>query len=158
MEHIINITDRIPLESVKRWQRTMAEMLSGYTEKTGLEVQFPANDYGPVLSTGIEFSSLCEHHLMPFFGKIDVGYLPKNKICGLSKIARTVKAFSRRLQLQERLTLQIANEINKGLDPIGEFVKITAFHTCQGCRGVEKRAEMVTLKTIGKWKEIKELC
>ena len=154
MEHSINITDRIPASSVDRWQRALSEMLTGYTEKTGLEVQFPSNGSGAIISKGIAFSSVCRHHLMPFFGTVDVGYVPRVRICGLSKLARTVGVFSRRLQLQEELTTQIANELNSTLNPIGVLVKIRANHSCQQCRGVQKNAELITMKTIGSCEEI----
>ena len=157
MEHTLNITDRIPTESIKRWERALSEMLTGYNEKTGLGVQFPSDGSGAIISRGIAFSSVCEHHLMPFFGTADVGYVPRGKICGLSKLARTVGVFSRRLQLQERLTVQVADELNCALDPVGVLVKIRATHTCQGCRGVRQDAEMITIKTIGNCEEINKL-
>ncbi len=80
----------------------------------------------------------CEHHLMPFFGKIAIAYIPDGKVVGLSKLARTVDVFAKRLQLQERLTRQIAEEIMRCLKPKGVFVICQAEHTCMTCRGVKK--------------------
>ncbi len=98
-----------------------------------------------VLVKDIELYSLCEHHLLPFFGKCHVAYLPKKKIIGLSKIPRIVDVFSRRLQLQERLTAEIAGCLQEILDPYGVAVVIEASHLCARMRGVEKQnSEMVT--------------
>ena len=87
----------------------------------------------------IEFFSLCEHHLLPFYGKIHVAYLPKAKVVGLSKIPRIVDAFARRLQIQERLTQQVAQTIQEIIDPVGVGVICEARHLCMMMRGVEKQ-------------------
>jgi GTP cyclohydrolase I len=92
-----------------------------------------------VVVKDIELYSLCEHHLLPFFGKAHVAYLPAGKIVGLSKIARLVDVFARRLQVQERLTTQIADALNEALQPAGVAVVIEAFHFCMMMRGVEKQ-------------------
>ena len=145
----IVLPENTPFESVVRWERAMGEMLSGYDEDPGLDVQFPAEGAGPVISRGITFSSVCEHHLLPFFGVAEIKYIPSDKIVGLSKLARTVGTYSRRLQLQERLTVQIAQAIQDALSPVGVTVTLKATHTCQGCRGVRQQAEMITTKAIG---------
>lgn len=93
---------------------------------------------------GIEFSSMCEHHWMPFFGKVDVEYIPKLKIIGLSKIPRVVKYFSRRPQLQERLTNDIGNYLVDLLNPLYLKVTIQATHTCVMCRGAESNCQTRT--------------
>ena len=92
-----------------------------------------------VLVKDIEVFSLCEHHLLPFFGKAHVAYIPKNKVVGLSKIPRLVDAFARRLQVQERLTVEIANAIQDTIHPGGVGVVIEAMHLCMIMRGVEKQ-------------------
>jgi len=99
---------------------------------------------GIVLARDIEFYSLCEHHMLPFYGKCHVGYLPKGKIIGLSKIPRIVDVFSRRLQVQERMTNQIANTIQEILDPYGVAVIMEGTHLCMRMRGVEKQNSIVT--------------
>ncbi|HHC07388.1 MAG TPA: GTP cyclohydrolase I FolE [Actinobacteria bacterium] len=107
-----------------------------------------------VLVKNIEYYSLCEHHLLPFFGKAAVAYLPKGKIIGLSKIARIVDVFARRLQVQERLTNQIADALTEILDPHGVAVVIEGRHLCMMMRGVQKQdSAMVTSAMRGTFKE-----
>jgi len=97
-----------------------------------------------VIVKDIDFFSLCEHHILPFFGKAHVAYIPQGKITGLSKIARVVEAYSRRLQVQERLTTQIKNAINDALHPLGVAVVIEAKHLCMSMRGVQKQDAVTT--------------
>jgi GTP cyclohydrolase I len=92
-----------------------------------------------VVVRGIEFYSLCEHHMLPFFGHAHVAYLPKGKVVGLSKVARVVDVFARRLQVQERLTNQVADALMEALDPHGVAVVMEASHTCMMMRGVQKQ-------------------
>ena len=107
-----------------------------------------------VLVKNIDFYSLCEHHMLPFFGKIHVAYLPDGKIIGLSKIPRIVEVFARRLQVQERMTQQIADTINDYLDPQGVAVVSEAFHMCMMMRGVEKQNSSATSSAMhGVFKE-----
>ncbi len=93
-----------------------------------------------VVVRDIEFYSLCEHHMLPFFGRAHVGYLPKGKVVGLSKIARVIDVYARRLQVQERLTNQVAEALMKTLDPHGVAVVMEASHTCMMMRGVQKQS------------------
>ena len=107
-----------------------------------------------VLVKDIEFYSLCEHHLLPFFGKVHVAYLPQRKIVGLSKIPRLVDLFARRLQVQERMTKQIAEMMMERLDPLGVAVVVEARHLCMVMRGVEKQhSTMTTSHMLGNFRD-----
>ncbi len=127
-------------DTPRRVADAYAELLSGEgrTAEEELSRTFTADGGDVVIEKDISFSSTCEHHLMPFFGKVHIAYIPKGKVAGLSKLARTVEIFSKRLQLQERLTSQIADEIMLRLNPEGVFVICEAEHTCMTCRGIKK--------------------
>jgi GTP cyclohydrolase I len=101
----------------------------------------------------ISFWSLCEHHMLPFHGTATVGYLPKDRIVGLSKIGRLVHCFARRLQVQERMTEEIANSLMDALNPHGVGVIVRATHTCMEMRGVKTAAEMMTSCLLGQFRE-----
>jgi len=101
-----------------------------------------------VLVKNIDFYSMCEHHMLPFYGKVHVAYIPDGKIVGLSKIPRIVEVFSRRLQVQERMTQQISDTINKYLSPVGVAVVAEAFHMCMMMRGVEKQNSSATTSAM----------
>lgn len=125
-------------------------LFSGYSKKPEdvLKV-FDDEKYDEMIVVkNIEFYSTCEHHLVPFFGKAHIGYIPNGKIIGLSKIPRLVEIFSRRLQNQERLTSQIANSLNKLLKPKGVGVILEAQHLCMMARGVEKQNSIVTTSAL----------
>jgi GTP cyclohydrolase I len=107
-----------------------------------------------VIVRDIEMYSLCEHHLLPFFGRCHVGYLPRNKVIGLSKIPRIVDVLAQRLQVQERLTQQIAETIRDAINPRGVAVIVEAQHLCMMMRGVQKRnSTMITSAMLGKFRE-----
>jgi GTP cyclohydrolase IA len=107
-----------------------------------------------VVVKDIDYFSLCEHHLIPFFGKAHIAYMPRKKIVGLSKIPRLVEMFSRRLQVQERLTTQIANTLNEVLQPRGVAVVMEAVHLCMIMRGVEKQnSKAVTSAMLGAFRD-----
>ena len=107
-----------------------------------------------VVVRGVNFFSLCEHHLLPFFGRVHVAYLPKGKVVGLSKVPRIVDAFAHRLQLQERLTRQIAEALNDVLEPNGVAVVIEARHLCMEMRGVEKQdSDTLTSCMLGTFRD-----
>ena len=101
-----------------------------------------------VLVKNIDFYSLCEHHILPFYGKVHIAYIPDGKIVGLSKIPRIVEVFSRRLQVQERMTQEIADTINKYLEPQGVAVVSEAYHMCMMMRGVEKQNSSATASAV----------
>lgn len=145
-------------DTPKRVAKMYAEILAGYETDPAdvLETFFEEerfDDY--VLVKDIPFTSLCEHHMAPFFGKAHVAYQPKKgKITGLSKLARLVEGYSRRLQVQERLTAQVADSLIERLDADGVLVMIEAEHMCMSMRGVKKRgSSTVTIQTRGIFKE-----
>lgn len=135
-----------------RFSNAIKELCSGYSltpaEVVG-EGIFPGEGGGLVSVKDIEFYSMCEHHLLPFWGKANVAYYPKNKIIGLSKIPRLVDVFSKRLQVQERLTSQVATSLMELIDARGVFVRVTGCHMCMMMRGVKKHAsETITEHSI----------
>ena len=126
-----------PTRVVKSWK----ELYSGYGKdpKTVLNATFNSEGYdGIVLLKDIEFYSTCEHHMLNFTGKAHVAYIPTTKIVGISKLARLVEIYARRLQNQERITTQVADALVEHLKPLGAAVIIEASHGCMGCRGVKK--------------------
>lgn len=126
----------------ERFLKAFRFVTGGYTESVSKIINgalFDAPYSEMVIVKNIEFYSLCEHHLLPFYGKCHVGYLPKGKIIGLSKIPRIVDMFARRLQVQERLTSQIADCLMTNLNPLGVGVVMEAHHLCMMMRGVEKQ-------------------
>jgi GTP cyclohydrolase I len=130
------------LNTPKRVAKAMRFMTQGYRQDIDHLLNgalFPIEYDEMVIVKDIDFFSMCEHHLLPFFGKCHVGYLPNKKVVGLSKIPRVVDAFSRRLQVQERLTLQIAETLKKKLNAHGVAVVMEARHLCMMMRGVEKQ-------------------
>ena len=118
---------------------------------------FTVNYDEMVIVKDIEMFSLCEHHMLPFFGKVHVAYIPNGKVIGLSKIPRLIEIFSRRLQIQERLTTQIAESIQRAIEPLGVGVVIEARHLCMMMRGVEKQhSSAVTSTMLGCFREEQE--
>jgi GTP cyclohydrolase I len=126
----------------ERYEGAMRFLTSGYAtnlQEIVNEAVFDVHCDEMVIVKDIEFFSMCEHHLLPFFGKVHVAYLPKDKVIGLSKIPRIVNMYSRRLQLQERMTQQIAEAIGEVISPRGVGVLVEARHFCMMMRGVEKQ-------------------
>ena len=144
------------LRTPERMEKSMAFLTKGYNE-TVEDVLHGALfdvDYDEmVIVKDIEFYSLCEHHLLPFFGKAHIAYVPQGKVLGLSKLPRIVDVFARRLQVQERLTQQIAEAVNEAVNPQGVGVVLEAQHLCMMMRGVEKQnSSTVTSSMLGVFK------
>jgi len=141
----------------ERFEKAFRFLTSGYQqdpEKLLNGAMFSVCYDQMVLVKDIEFYSLCEHHLLPFFGKCHVAYIPDKKVVGLSKIPRLVNMFARRLQIQERLTNQIANSIQQKIAPLGVGVVIEGRHLCMAMRGVEKESsQTVTSAMLGSFKD-----
>ncbi len=155
MQHYSRILELIEPDSGReglqrtplRVAKTMLDFTSGYRidPSAMLKSALFKEDYSQmVIVKDIDFYSLCEHHLLPFFGKVHVAYIPNGYITGLSKIARVVDAFARRLQVQERMTSQIKDCIQETLHPLGVMVVVEAQHTCMQMRGVEKMNSITT--------------
>ena len=147
-------------EGLRETPRRVADMFSellsgeGRTAEEELSKTFSVNGGDIVIEKDISFSSTCEHHLMPFFGRIAIAYIPDKKVVGLSKLARCVEVYAKRLQLQEQLTRQIAQAIMDYLAPKGVFVWCEAEHTCMTCRGVKKAgSKTISYVTMGDFPE-----
>ena len=139
-----------------RFIKAMGEHMAGYSENPALHLEktFDVDHNDLVLVKDIPFNSLCEHHLAPFVGKVHIAYIPNQKITGLSKFGRVVEGFAKRLQVQERLTQQIADAIEEVLEPQAVAVIIKAEHTCMSGRGIKKHgASTVTSTMRGLFKE-----
>jgi GTP cyclohydrolase I len=136
-----------------RVMRLYKEITSGYNEDPNEIINGAIYniDYDEmVIVKDIEFYSLCEHHMLPFFGKAQIAYIPKKKVIGLSKIPRIVEVYARRLQVQERMTVQIANFLNETLKPKGVAVVVNGYHLCMAMRGIRKSdANMLTSSMLG---------
>lgn len=128
------------LETPQRVARMCEEIYGGMTQdaREHLEKQFHVENNNMVVEKDIPFYSTCEHHLLPFYGKAHVAYIPNGTVAGLSKLARTVEVFARRPQLQEQMTVQIADAMERYLHPKGVMVLIEAEHMCMTMRGVQK--------------------
>jgi GTP cyclohydrolase I len=140
------------VDTPARVTRALLEMTAGYKEDPEqiLSTTFQVTYNQIVLLKGIQFVSLCEHHLLPFQGIAHVGYVPGERVVGLSKMARLVTCYARRLQVQERLTNEIAEAMQLHLKPKGVGVIVEAHHSCMGCRGVRQpTSKMVTSAMLG---------
>ena len=140
------------IETPGRVSRMCEEIYGGMDDDAAkhLSVQFSSAQKEFVLEKDISFYSVCEHHLLPFFGKVHVAYIPNGKVVGLSKLARTVEVFAKRTQIQEQMTVQIAEAIETNLKPSGVMVVVEAEHTCMTMRGIKKPgSKTVTTATRG---------
>lgn len=145
--------EKTPIRVARAW----IELTRGYHEDPVAIIRsalFKESYHNMVVVKDIEFYSLCEHHMLPFFGKAHIAYIPNGEITGLSKLARIVNTFSHRLQVQERMTEQIAECINEALHPLGVMVVVEARHLCMQMRGVAKQnAETTTMHAIGAFEQ-----
>ncbi len=147
-------------ETPERIAKMYEEIYGGLTgnAQTHLEKTFRAENNEMILERDITFYSTCEHHLMPFYGKAHVAYVPDGRVVGLSKLARTVDVFARRPQIQEKLTAQIADALMENLQPKGVMVMLEAEHMCMTMRGIKKPgSRTVTVITRGVFEKDKEL-
>ena len=148
------------VETPDRIARMYEEIYGGMEEDASehLKKRFHVDNDAMVLEKDITFYSTCEHHLLPFYGKAHIAYIPDGEVVGLSKLARTVEVFARRLQLQEQLTGQIADALEKELTPKGVMVMIEAEHMCMTMRGIKKPgSQTVTIVKRGVFENNKEL-
>ena len=148
------------VETPDRIARMYEEIYGGMEEDASehLKKRFHVDNDAMVLEKDITFYSTCEHHLLPFYGKAHIAYIPNGEVVGLSKLARTVEVFARRLQLQEQLTGQIANALEKELNPKGVMVMIEAEHMCMTMRGIKKPgSQTVTIVKRGIFENNQEL-
>lgn len=145
------------VDTPRRVEQALRFLTKGYQQDVREELNgalFTVEYDEMVIVRDIEMYSLCEHHLLPFFGRCHVGYLPRNHVIGLSKIPRIVDLLARRLQVQERLTQQIAETIREAVNPRGVAVVVEAQHLCMMMRGVQKRnSKMITSAMLGKFRE-----
>lgn len=141
----------------ERYAKALQYLTSGYNKDAGeiLKKALFTESYSEmVIVKDIEVFSLCEHHMLPFYGKAHIAYIPNGKIVGLSKLPRIVDVFARRLQVQERLTEQISRTINEVLQPVGVGVVIECYHLCMMMRGVEKQQSYtITSSMLGSFRE-----
>jgi GTP cyclohydrolase IA len=139
------------LKTPQRVQKAWEYMTGGYHQELEIvanDAVFEAEGDGMVVVKDIEFYSMCEHHMLPFFGRAHIGYIPDTKILGLSKFARITDMFSRRLQVQERITGQIATAIQELLEPKGVAVVLEGVHLCMAMRGVQKQQSSTTTSSM----------
>src|ERR671911_926464 len=145
------------LDTPKRVEKSLRFLTSGYSADVDAVLNnalFTVDYNEMVIVRDIDFYSLCEHHLLPFFGRCHVAYIPQGRVIGLSKIPRLVEIFSRRLQIQERLTSQIADTLREKVQPLGVAVVMEAAHLCMSMRGVEKQNSVaVTSSMLGVFRD-----
>lgn len=150
----VQLDEEVNQNTPTRMAKALGELLDGYdTDLTKLCTTFPAPSSDMVIVRDIPFSSMCEHHVLPFRGTVSIAYVPNGKIIGLSKVPRIVRAFSRRLQVQERLTFEVAEQLDEVLNPQGVLVVVEGVHSCAELRGIETRAEMVTFHCRGLFRD-----
>lgn len=147
-------------ETPERIARMYEEIYSGMEEDAGIHLTktFTAENNEMIIERDIVFYSTCEHHLMPFYGKAHIAYIPDGKVAGISKLARTVEVYAKRLQIQEKMTAEIADAIMKHLKPKGVMVLVEAEHLCMTMRGVKKPgSKTITMVTRGAFAQDEKL-
>lgn len=147
-------------ETPERIARMYEEIYSGMEEDAGIHLTktFTAENNEMIVERDIVFYSTCEHHLMPFYGKAHIAYIPDGKVAGISKLARTVEVYANRLQIQEKMTAEIADAIMKHLKPKGVMVLVEAEHLCMTMRGVKKPgSKTITMVTRGAFAQDEKL-
>lgn len=147
-------------ETPERIARMYEEIYSGMEEDAGIHLAktFTAENNEMIVERDIVFYSTCEHHLMPFYGKAHIAYIPDGKVAGISKLARTVEVYAKRLQIQEKMTAEIADAIMKHLKPKGVMVLVEAEHLCMTMRGVKKPgSQTITMVTRGAFAQDEKL-
>ena len=148
------------VETPSRIARMCEEVYGGMDEDADVHLskQFTVDNNEMVLEKDITFYSMCEHHLLPFYGKAHIAYIPNGRVVGLSKLARTVDVYARRAQIQEKMTTQIADALERNLDPLGVMVVVEAEHTCMTMRGIKKPgSKTVTTVVRGAFRDDREL-
>jgi len=145
-----NTTREGLIETPKRVAKAYEKLFGGYTkDPKDILTTFEGENYDEmIICKSIDFYSTCEHHMLPFFGTVSIGYIPSSKIIGLSKLPRIVEIYARRLQNQERMTMQIANALEETLSPKGVGVVVEAKHLCMISRGVEKQNSSMTTSSF----------
>ena len=159
-ELLIELGENPDREGLKETPGRIAELyeeiLNGYTMDSELDVQFTENS-DVVVAREIQFYSMCEHHMLPFFGKVHVAYIPNGKVFGISKLVRLVEKYAKRLQIQERLTKQVADELQE-MGVRGALVLAEGDHMCMRMRGVKNNSKIMTIAYRGEFekKELRE--
>lgn len=146
-------------ETPARVERMYKELLSGYDKDPATVFKMFSHETTTqdlITVSGLIFFSLCEHHLLPFYGQIHIGYVPNNKILGISKFGRLVEIFARRLQIQEKLTVELADSIMENLKPKGAIIYSSAVHLCTQMRGVRSKAQVSVVVKRGIFEKSKE--
>ncbi len=143
------------LKTPTRVMESYKEIFSGYKIDPALVLQTiffeKANFHDLIVLKDIKFKSMCEHHMLPIIGHVDIAYIPRDSIVGISKLARVVEIFARRLQIQERMTSEIADAIQSQLNPLGVAIKVSGLHHCMAMRGVNQESIMETVHFTGEF-------
>lgn len=146
-------------DTPKRVAEAYEEIFDGYNQEISNHTKaiFKSSNNNPVIVSNIKFYSMCEHHMLPFYGSVSIAYIPNGEVIGLSKLVRIVEIYTKRLQIQERLTKQIADNLFEELKCKGVYVEIAAKHMCMSMRGVKNNSDTLTSCKLGEYENNKEL-